>query len=81
MSEQVMIRPWGNSQGIRIPKSILEKLNISISDTLQLDVRDDAIVLKKAFKHKSFEERLAEYDGKISVEDFDWGEPMGKELI
>ena len=81
MSEQVMIRPWGNSQGIRIPKSILEKLNISISDTLQLDVRDDAIVLKKAFKHKSFEERLAEYNGKISVEDFDWGEPMGKELI
>ena len=81
MSEQVMIRPWGNSQGIRIPKSILEKLDISISDTLQLDVRDDAIVLKKAFKHKSFEERLAEYNGKISVEDFDWGDPMGKELV
>lgn len=81
MSEQVMIRPWGNSQGIRIPKSILEKLNISISDTLQLDVRDDAIVLKKTFKHKSFEERLAEYNGIISVGDFDWGEPMGKELI
>ena len=81
MSEQVMIRSWGNSQGIRIPKSILEKLNISISDTLQLDVRDDAIVLKKTFKHKSFEERLAEYNGKISVGDFDWGEPMGKELI
>ena len=44
-------------------------------------MRDDAIVLKKTFKHKSFEERLAEYDGKISVGDFDWGEPMGKELI
>ena len=81
MSEQVMIRSWGNSQGIRIPKSILEKLNISISDTLQLDVRDDAIVLKKTFKHKSLEERLAEYDAKISVGDFDWGEPRGKELI
>ena len=81
MSEQVMIRPWGNSQGIRIPKSILEKLNISISDTLQLDVKDDAIVLKKTFKHKSFEERLAEYNGKISVEDFDWGDSMGKELV
>lgn len=81
MSEQVMIRPWGNSQGIRIPKNILEKLNISISDTLQLDVKDDAIVLKKTFKHKSFEERLAEYNGKISVEDFDWGDPMGKELV
>ena len=81
MSEQVMIRPWGNSQGIRIPKSILEKLNISISDTLQLDVRDDAIVLKKTFKHKSFEERLAEYNEIISVGDFDWGEPRGKEFL
>ena len=81
MSEQVMIRSWGNSQGIRIPKSILEKLNISISDTLQLDVRDDAIVLKKTFKHKSFEERLAEYNEIISVGDFDWGEPRGKEFL
>ena len=44
-------------------------------------MRDDAIVLKKTFKHKSFEERLSEYNGKISVGNFDWGEPMGKELI
>ena len=81
MSEQVMIRPWGNSQGIRIPKSVLEKLNICVSDTLQLDVRGNEIVLKKTFKHKSFEERLAEYNGKISVGDFDWGEPRGKEFL
>lgn len=26
------------------------------------------------FKHKSFEERLNEYNGKITVCDFDWGE-------
>lgn len=81
MSEQVMIRPWGNSQGIRIPKSILEKLNIGISDTLQLDVKDNEIILKKAFKHKTFEERVEEYNGEISVYDFDWGQPMGKEII
>lgn len=31
--------------------------------------------------HKSFEERVAEYDGEISICDFDWGEPIGKELI
>lgn len=81
MSEQVVVRPWGNSQGIRIPKNILEKLNIGISDTLQIEIEDDAIVLKKTFKHKTFEERVAEYDGKISVCDFDWGEPVGKELL
>ena len=29
--------------------------------------------------HKTFEERLAEFDGKITVSDFDWGVPMGRE--
>ena len=79
--EQVAVKPWGNSQGIRIPRNILEKLNISISDTLQIDVVGDAIVLKKTFKHKTFEERLEEYDGKISICDFEWGEPLGKEIL
>lgn len=81
MGEQVAVRPWGNSQGIRIPKNILEKLNINISDTLQIGIENDAIVLRKAFKHKTFEERMAEFDGKISICDFDWGEPAGKELL
>lgn len=81
MMEQVAVRPWGNSQGIRIPKSILEKMNISISDTLQIEVKNDMIVLKKIFRHKTFEERVAEYNGEISVCDFDWGEPEGKEIL
>ena len=29
MDQQVAVKPWGNSQGIRIPKNILEKLNIN----------------------------------------------------
>ena len=71
--EQVILKPWGNSQGIRIPKNILEKLNINISDTLQLDIAGDAIVLKKVW--------LEEYGGKISICEFDWGEPTGKEIL
>lgn len=79
--EQVAVKAWGNSQGIRIPKEILDKLDIHISDMLQLGIENDAIVLKKVYKHKTFEERLAEYNGKISVSDYDWGEPVGKELL
>lgn len=33
------------------------------------------------FKHKSFEERLEEHKGEISVLGFDWGEPVGKEML
>ena len=42
------------------------------------------MVLKIEFvpkKHKTFEERRAEYDGKINVHEFDWGEPVGKEKL
>ena len=33
----------------------------------------------KSFIHKTFEERLAEFDGEISFYDFDWGEDKGRE--
>ncbi len=79
--EQVAIRSWGNSQGIRIPKDILNRLNLNISDILDISVQDDTIVLKKRFEHKTFEERLAANNGKISVCEFDWGEPEGRELL
>lgn len=79
--EQVAVKAWGNSQGIRIPKAILDQLDVHVSDELQLKVENNAIILKKVYKHKTFEERLAEYHGEISVMDYDWGEPMGKELL
>ena len=79
--EQVTIRVWGNSQGIRIPKNILEKMGLKTSDVLEIGIENNAIVLRKQFTHKTFEERLAEYDGEIDVCDFDWGEPVGRELL
>jgi antitoxin MazE len=79
--DQVVIRSWGNSQGIRIPKDILKKMDINVSDTLQIEVENDAIVLKKAFKHRSFEDRVAEYNGEISICEYDWGKPAGREMF
>jgi antitoxin MazE len=48
---------------------------------LQLDIKNYAIILRKAFKHRTFEDRLADFNGEINVSDFDWGEPVGKELL
>ena len=78
---QVALKQWGNSLGIRIPKSILAELDIDDSDMLQISVENNAIVLRKSFKHKTFEERMAEYDNNISVCEYDWGEPQGKEIL
>lgn len=36
---QVQVKAWGNSQGIRIPKDILQEANIEINDVLDLTIR------------------------------------------
>ena len=79
--DQVAIRTWGNSQGIRIPKKILDQMQLNVSDILEIEVENDTFVLRRQFKHKTFEERLAAYNGQISACDFDWGEPKGKEIL
>ena len=79
--EQTAVRAWGNSQGIRIPKVIMDSADLSVNDVLDITVENGMIILKKAFRHKSFEERLSAYQGMISLCDYDWGEPAGKEML
>ena len=81
MAEHTSLQIWGNNMGVQIPQSILEKTGITMSDMLNISVVNDSIIIKKAFKHKTFEERVAEYHGEISVYDFEWKEPQGRELI
>ncbi|MBR3339891.1 MAG: AbrB/MazE/SpoVT family DNA-binding domain-containing protein [Lachnospiraceae bacterium] len=81
MTSQSTVKPWGNSQGIRLSKSVLKEAGIQVNDTVQIEVRGNTIILKKVFKHRTFEERLAEYDGKIDVQSFEWGEPEGREMF
>lgn len=75
------IKAWGNSQGIRLSKSVLAQANIEINDTVQIEASENVIILRKVFRHKTFEERLAEYDGKMDIQNFDWGEPAGREML
>ena len=42
---QTQVKAWGNSQGIRIPKNILEKLGLHVSDTLQIEVNAPTIII------------------------------------
>ena len=41
----------------------------------------DAIILTKAFGHKTLEERSAEFGGNLNLDgEYDWGESVGKEV-
>jgi antitoxin MazE len=77
---KVVVKPWGNSQGIRIPKEVLQEAAFSVDDVLDVKVSKGMITLVKPFRHRTLEERAAEYGGKLDVDgEFDWGEPVGRE--
>lgn len=78
---QAQVRAWGNSQGIRLSKEILQAADISIDDVLDVRASEGMITLVKPFRHKTLEERAAEYGGELSLDgEFDYGDPAGREI-
>ncbi len=42
----VSIKKWGNSLALRIPKDIAQTLDIENNSTLELNIKDGALVIK-----------------------------------
>ena len=78
---QAQVKPRGNSHGIRISKDDLQKANIAIDDILDVQISDGMIVLMKPFRHKTLEERAAEFGGQLDLDgEYDWGGQTGREV-
>ena len=78
---QAQVKEWGNSQGIRLSKEVLKSAGIELNEILDVSVANDVITLMKPFHHKTLEERAAEYDGKLMLDgEYDWGDPVGREI-
>lgn len=83
------IQKWGNSNGLRIPKALLEALGIRENDRVELTQANDTITIRKAVTapHRTLEERLTAFCGKpveeierIQSEEIDWGNAEGGEV-
>ncbi|MCD8122409.1 MAG: AbrB/MazE/SpoVT family DNA-binding domain-containing protein [Clostridiales bacterium] len=74
------VKAWGNSQGIRLSKEVLETAGIRLNDYLNMEVTTDCIILKKTFRHQTLEERIAKAGGRLETsEEYNWGNPLGRE--
>ena len=78
----IKISKWGNGQGIRIPKSVLELLKWKKDDELEMIVEGENLKIKKFEKErrKTIKELFANYDENYEKQKIDWGEPQGKEI-
>lgn len=77
------IQKWGNSQGIRIPKAVLEEIHWNTDEEVEIEVCGDAILIKKStpgYPVIDLEKKFAEYNGEIPSGEIDWGDPQGEEI-
>jgi len=76
------IQKWGNSQGLRFPKAILEDAQIKVGDEVNVSVRDGKIIVETVYKVRgtyNLKELVSRIPEDYRAEETDWGSPVGKE--
>ena len=76
------IQRWGNSQGLRLAKHVLEEAHISLGDDVDVRARDCVIVIapvRRVRGKHSLRKLVARIPRDYRVEAMDWGQPMGRE--
>jgi antitoxin MazE len=76
------IQKWGNSQGIRLAKRVLEDARISVGDDVDVTIRDGVIILapvKRVRGKRSLQELVSRIPKNYETAELDWGEPVGRE--
>ena len=52
-----------------------------MDEWLDIKVSDGVIMLSRTFRHKTLEERAAEYGGQLNLDgEGEWREPVGREV-
>ena len=81
MGDTATINKWGNSLGVRLPKSYCEKLRLSDGDEVPLTLEEGRIIIAAPVEGHSLRARMKAWDGtRQKSEKIDWGKPAGKEI-
>lgn len=94
MANTIKLKKWGNSQAVRLPKSILTQTGIGTEPTtFDITVNSNKeIILKKKKSSESLKDLFEGFDYKKYWEnwnkeypnesnEFDLGDPVGRELL
>lgn len=76
---KVSVNKWGNSKGIRLPKAVTESLDIGDNDSLNIEIKDNSIILSKPKDEITIEELFKDYKGGSFQAEIQEFEPQGNE--
>jgi mRNA interferase MazF len=76
------IQKWGNSQGLRLAKSVLEDARLAVGDDVDVTARDGLIVIapvRRVRGRHSLKELVSRIPKGYKAKETGWGQPVGRE--
>jgi len=74
------IAKWGNSLGLRLPKAVAREADVGEGDTVDVSVRNGAIVIRPSRPVYALDELVAKITARNRHDESDWGAPAGHEV-
>jgi antitoxin MazE len=75
-----IVNRWGNSLGLRIPQPVASKVGFTAGTVVSIEVVNNTIVVSPVKKKYSLDELLEGVTPELIGGEYDWGEPVGKEV-
>jgi antitoxin MazE len=75
-----IVKRWGNSLAVRLPKDLAQTLEINEGSRLTLEVVEDGLLIKRSRKKRDLDALLEGVTRECIHGEVDWGEPVGKEV-
>jgi antitoxin MazE len=79
MAMTTQVSRWGNSLGLRIPKSVALEAQVDEGDTVEVSVKNGAIVIRPSRPTYSLEQLAAKITPRNRHGETDWSTPVGHE--
>jgi antitoxin MazE len=80
MATTTQLSKWGNSLGLRLPKSIAREVQLDEGDTVQVSVDNGAIVIRPSRPRYSLDDLVRRITPKNRHGESSWGGPVGDEV-
>jgi len=77
------IQKWGNSQGLRLARQMLEDAHLAVGDEVEVAVRDGMIVIASVRRIRGkqrLEDLVSRIPRNFDPQETDWGKPIGREV-
>ncbi len=77
------VRKWGNSQGLRLARQILDEAHIAVGDAVEVSVKDNTIMITPVNPvrgSRDLQELVARIPKDYAAIQEDWGSTVGREI-